>query len=143
MGQDDDQSDARNPVYTGHLYWNRLDSRAHKQGVGPVTRRSREEWIEADEQHEPVVTEEQFERAQAEMQRRSTGHGNRRRRPQKRFYLLRGIVHCATGHNPLRMQGRGRKGEPTYTPAAIAPPMATARPRRSATANGNTCARTS
>ncbi|HEX5592556.1 MAG TPA: recombinase family protein [Solirubrobacterales bacterium] len=103
-----------NPVYTGHLYWNRLDSRAHKQGVGPVTRRSREEWIEADEQHEPLITEEQFERAQAEMKRRSTGHGNRRRRPQKRFYLLRGIVHCATGHNPLRMQGRGRKGEPTY-----------------------------
>jgi site-specific DNA recombinase len=103
-----------NPVYTGHLYWNRLDSRAHKQGVGPVTRRSREEWIEADQQHEPLITEEQFERAQAEMKRRSTGHGNRRRRPQKRFYLLRGIVHCATGHNPLRMQGRGRKGEPTY-----------------------------
>jgi site-specific DNA recombinase len=103
-----------NPVYTGHLYWNRLDSRAHKQGVGPVTRRSRDEWIEAAEQHEPLITEEQFERVQAEMKRRSTGHGNRRRRPQQRFYLLRGIVHCATGHNPLRMQGRGRKGEPTY-----------------------------
>ena len=49
------------------------------------------------------------------MKRRSTGQGgNRRRRPQKRPYLLRGIVHCATGHNPLRMQGRSRKGEPTY-----------------------------
>ncbi len=60
-----------NPVYTGHLYWNRLDSRAHKQGVGPVTRRSRDEWIEADEQHEPLITEEQFERVQAEMKRRS------------------------------------------------------------------------
>lgn len=35
-------------------------------------------------------------------------------RMKKRPYLLRGIVHCATGHNPLRMQGRGRKGEPTY-----------------------------
>jgi hypothetical protein len=23
-----------NPTYTGRLYWNRLDSRAHKQGVG-------------------------------------------------------------------------------------------------------------
>ena len=29
-----------NPTYTGRLYWNRLDSRAHKQGVGPVVRRS-------------------------------------------------------------------------------------------------------
>ena len=34
--------------------------------------------------------------------------------PQKRSFLLRGIVHCATGHNPLRMQGALRKGEPTY-----------------------------
>jgi hypothetical protein len=49
------------------------------------------------------------------MQRHSTGQGgNRRRRPQKRPYLLRGIIHCATGHTPLRMQGRSRKGEPTY-----------------------------
>ena len=104
-----------NPTYTGRLYWNRLDSRAHKQGVGPVVRRDKNEWVEADEHHEALISDEQFERAQAEMQRRSTGQGgNRRRRPQKRPYLLRGIVHCATGHNPLRMQGRARKGEPTY-----------------------------
>jgi DNA invertase Pin-like site-specific DNA recombinase len=31
-----------NPTYTGRLYWNRLDSRAHKQGVGPVVRREQE-----------------------------------------------------------------------------------------------------
>ena len=104
-----------NPTYTGRLYWNRLDSRAHKQGVGPVVRREQDEWVAADERHEALISEEQFERAQAEMQRRSTGQGgNRRRRPQKRPFLLRGIVHCATGHNPLRMQGRSRKGEPTY-----------------------------
>jgi len=104
-----------NPTYTGRLYWNRLDSRAHKQGVGPVVRRERDEWVEADDRHEALISDEQFERARAEMQRRSTGQGgNRRRRPQKRPYLLRGIVHCATGHNPLRMQGRSRKGEPTY-----------------------------
>ena len=104
-----------NPTYTGRLYWNRLDSRAHKQGVGPVVRRAQDEWVEADERHEALISDEQFERAQVEMQRRSTGlGGNRRRRPQKRPYLLRGIVHCATGHNPLRMQGRSRKGEPIY-----------------------------
>ncbi len=104
-----------NPTYTGRLYWNRLDSRAHKQGAGPVVRRERDEWVEADERHEALISDDQFERAQAEMQRRSTGQGgNRRRRPQQRSYELRGIVHCATGHNPLRMQGRARKGEPTY-----------------------------
>ena len=102
-----------NPTYTGRLYWNRLDSRAHKQGVGPVVRRSPEKWVEADERHEALITDEQFERAQAEMKRRSNGHGSRRR-PQQRPFLLRGIVHCATGHNPLRMQGRARKEEPTY-----------------------------
>jgi site-specific DNA recombinase len=103
-----------NPTYTGRLYWNRLDSRAHKQGVGPVVRRSPEEWVEADERHEALISDEQFERTQTEMKRRSNGHGGRRRRPQQRPFLLRGIVHCATGHNPLRMQGRARKEEPTY-----------------------------
>jgi site-specific DNA recombinase len=103
-----------NPTYTGRLYWNRLDSRAHKQGVGPVVRRDRAEWVEADERHPPLVTDEQFERVQTEMRRRSNGSVRHRRRPQKRPYLLRGIVHCSTGHNPLRMQGRSRNGEPTY-----------------------------
>ncbi len=101
-----------NPTYTGRLYWNRLDSRAHKQGVGPVVRRDREEWVEANERHESLITDERFERVQDEMKQRGTSR--RRRRPQKRPFLLRGIVHCATGHNALRMQGRSRKDEPTY-----------------------------
>ncbi|HEX7245089.1 MAG TPA: recombinase family protein [Solirubrobacterales bacterium] len=102
-----------NPVYTGRLYWNRLDSRAQKQGAGPRVRRDPDEWIEAAQRHDALVSDEQFKRTQVEMKRRSNAHGGRRR-PQQRFYLLRGIVHCATGHNPLRMQGRARKGEPTY-----------------------------
>jgi DNA invertase Pin-like site-specific DNA recombinase len=36
-----------NPVYTGRLYWNRLDFRAVKQGDGPLVRRKRELWIQA------------------------------------------------------------------------------------------------
>ncbi len=104
-----------NPVYTGRLYWNRLDFRATKQGEGPLVRRAPEEWIEAERRHEALVSEEDFERVQAEMRARSTGQaGNRRRRKQNRFYLLRGIVHCATGHNPLRMQGKTRKGNTYY-----------------------------
>ena len=62
-----------------------------------------------------LISREDFERVQAEMRARSTGQsGNRRRRAQNRFYLLRGIVHCATGHNPLRMQGKTRKGNTYY-----------------------------
>lgn len=50
------------------------------------------------------------------MKARSNGQaGNRRRYKQKRFYQLRGIVHCATGHNPLRMQGKHRKTSTYYT----------------------------
>jgi hypothetical protein len=104
-----------NPVYTGRLYWNRLDFRATKQGEGPLVRRAPEEWIEAERRHEALISGEDFERVQAEMRARSTGQaGNRRRRAQNRFYLLRGIVHCATGHNPPRMQGKTRKGNTYY-----------------------------
>jgi len=104
-----------NPVYTGRLYWNRLDFRGVKQGEGPLIRRDADEWVEAERRHEALVSEEDFERVQMEMKARSTGNGgNRRRRQQKRFYLLRGIVHCATGHNPLRMQGKSRKGHTYY-----------------------------
>jgi hypothetical protein len=105
-----------NPVYTGRLYWNRLDFRAVKQGDGPLVRRDAEEWIEADRRHEAIVSKEDFERVQIEMKARSSGQGgNRRHYKQKRFYQLRGIVHCATGHNPLRMQGKSRKGNTYYT----------------------------
>ena len=45
---------------------------------------------------------------------RRTRQSNQRRRPQQRFYLLRGIVHCGTGHNPLRMHGKERKGITYY-----------------------------
>jgi hypothetical protein len=44
-----------NHVYTGRLYWNRLDFRAVKQGEGPLVRRSPEEWVEADQRHEALV----------------------------------------------------------------------------------------
>lgn len=105
-----------NHVYTGRLYWNRLDFRAVKQGDGPLVRRSPEDWIEAEQRHEALVSEEDFERVQVEMKARSNGQGgNRRRYTQKRFYQLRGIVHCATGHNPLRMHGKHRKSSTYYT----------------------------
>jgi hypothetical protein len=47
-----------NPVYTGRLYWNRLDFRQAKQGEGPVIRRERDEWIEAERRHEPLIPAE-------------------------------------------------------------------------------------
>ncbi len=104
----------QNHVYTGRLFWNRLDFRAVKQGEGPLVRRKPEEWVEADRRHEALVSDEVFERVQAEMGRRSRTGGSRRTRQQKRFYQLRGIVHCSTGHNPLRMHGKTRKDNTYY-----------------------------
>jgi len=104
----------QNPVYTGRLFWNRLDFRAVKQGEGGVVKRDRKDWVEAAERHEAIITDQQFEQVQTEMAKRSRNEGSRRRGKQKRFYLLRGFVHCATGHNPLRMHGRSRKGNTYY-----------------------------
>jgi site-specific DNA recombinase len=105
-----------NPTDTGRLYWNRLDFRAVKQGEGPLVRRDPEDWIKSTEAaHEPLVSVEQFELVQQEMRRRSNGTGSSpRRKPANRFYQLRGLVHCATGHNPLRMQGKTAKGNTYY-----------------------------
>ena len=103
-----------NPIYTGQLYWNRLDFRQAKLGEGPVIRRAPEDWITSDITHEPLVSRERFEQAQAEMTKRRHTEGVRRRSAQKRFYELRGVVQCATGHNPLRMHGKERKGITYY-----------------------------
>jgi site-specific DNA recombinase len=103
-----------NPVYTGRLFWNRLDFRQAKLGEGPVVRRAEEEWVESQERHEAIVPDDWFERAAAELNKRSQSEGARRRSPQRRFYQLRGIVHCGTGHNPLRMHGKERKGITYY-----------------------------
>jgi len=65
-----------NHVYTGRLYWGRLDFRAVKQGEGPLVRRSPEDWIEAEQRHEALVSEEDFERVQVEMKARSAGQGD-------------------------------------------------------------------
>ncbi len=103
-----------NPVYTGRLYWNRLDFRQAKLGEGPVVRRAEKEWVESQERHEAILPDDWFERAAVELNKRSRSEGARRRSPQRRFYQLRGIVHCATGHNPLRMHGKERKGITYY-----------------------------
>jgi site-specific DNA recombinase len=103
-----------NPAYTGRLYWNRLDFRTAKLGEGPVVRRSEEEWIESERPHEPIIPDDWFERSATELRKRSRSEGSKRRSRQRRFYQLRGIVHCATGHNPLRMHGKERKGITYY-----------------------------
>jgi site-specific DNA recombinase len=104
----------QNPVYTGRLYWNRLDYRQLKTGDGPLVKRPEEEWIEAAERHEAIISDETFQRIAEELDTRRRTEGSRRRMPQSRAYPLRGILHCATGHNPLRMHGKERNGTIYY-----------------------------
>ncbi len=103
-----------NPVYTGRLCWNRLDFRQVKIGDGPLVKRPEEEWIEAERRHEAIISDELFQAVQEQLITRPQTEGSRRRSCQKRAYALRGIVHCATGHNPLRMHGKERKGITYY-----------------------------
>jgi len=103
-----------NPVYTGRLYWNRLDFRQTKLREGPLIRRPEEEWIQAERRHEAIISDDWFQRAQEQLASRPKTEGSRRRSAQRRYYPLHGIVHCATGHNPLRMHGKERKGITYY-----------------------------
>jgi Recombinase len=59
-------------------------------------RRSPEDWVEADQRHEALVSEEDFERVQTEMKARSTGQGGNRRR-----YTQNPLLPTAR-HRPLR-----------------------------------------
>jgi site-specific DNA recombinase len=103
-----------NHVYTGRLYWNRLDFRQTKLREGPLIRRPEDEWIQAERRHEAIVPDDWFQQAQEQLTKRPKTEGSRRRSAQRRTYALRGIVHCATGHNPLRMHGKERKGITYY-----------------------------
>lgn len=105
------------------LYWNRLDFRQTKLGEGPLIRRPEEDRVQADCPHEALIPGDWFARTQADMARRRTHQSRQRRRPQQRFFLLRGVVHCATGHNACGCTARNARASPT-TPAATTPPTA-------------------
>jgi hypothetical protein len=68
-----------NPVYTGQLYWNRLDFRQVKLGEGPLVRRPADEWIEAECRPPPLIPDDWFARAKADMSSRRTQQSNPRR----------------------------------------------------------------
>jgi hypothetical protein len=128
-----------NPVYTGRLYWNRLDFRQVKLGEGPLIRRPTEEWIEAECRHPALIPEDWFARAQADMSSRRTRQSNPRRRSQQRFCCAAlCVVQPAT--TPCGCRARRARGTPT-TPAATAAPTVTTPPKRSVMASDSTYVR--
>jgi site-specific DNA recombinase len=98
----------KNPTYTGRLVWNRLDFATQREAGGTARLRSPDEWVVAEVEHAPLITEETFAAAQrrfAERSRRTQGRAN-----GQSGYLFTGMIRCCTGHQPLAMYGRQRKG---------------------------------
>lgn len=101
----------KNPTYTGRLHWNRLDFATKRETGGTPRLRPQDEWVIAEVEHEPLISDETFTAAQqrfAERGRRTNGRVN-----GQAHYLLTGMVKCASGHQPLSMYGRRRKAH-TY-----------------------------
>ena len=100
-----------NPVYTGRIVWNRLDfATARESGTGPK-QRAQEEWVVTEDAHLPLVSDELFAKSQA---RFAKGRPSRQAVKGNGRYLFAGMAHCATGHQPLSMQGKARKGHHYY-----------------------------
>jgi site-specific DNA recombinase len=103
----------RNDVYTGRMVWNRLDFATARQNGGAPRQRAQEEWVVAPDSHLPLVSDETFQRSQERFQTRPRRqHTNSS--AKRRNYLFAGMVHCATDHQPLSMQGKARKGHHYY-----------------------------
>lgn len=100
-----------NPAYRGALCFNKTtqgkihgitsDGRAYaKRGATGTALNGRDRWIVVEDVHEPLVTKEVFEKAQAEMTRRRDAKG--KARPTRR-YLLSGLLKC--NHCGLNLWG--------------------------------------
>jgi DNA invertase Pin-like site-specific DNA recombinase len=103
----------RNPVYTGHMVWNRLDFANARQNGGAPRLRAQEEWVIADDSHLPLISDETFRRSQERFKtrpRRQHTNGS----SNSRSYMFAGMVYCATDHQPLSMQGKARKSHHYY-----------------------------
>jgi site-specific DNA recombinase len=99
----------KNPTYTGWLVWNRLDFATQREAGGTARLRAEEEWVVSEVEHLPLVSDALFAKAQDRFKQRPRSSGRR----GSKTYLLTGMVRCASGHQPLAMYGRTRKGH-TY-----------------------------
>jgi site-specific DNA recombinase len=100
----------RNPTYTGRLVWNRLDFATQREAGGTARLRAQEEWVVSEVEHLPLVSDQLFAAAQERFRQRSRRNGGRNGQAN---YLFTGMTRCCSGHQPLAMFGRQRKGN-TY-----------------------------
>jgi hypothetical protein len=108
-----------NPRYTGYEVWNKQRKEEVLIDVEDVAlgHQTRMRWNPADEwvwspepRHEPLITRDLFEAAQAQFDRNK--RATRRQRTEGRQYLLSGLLHC--GVCGRRMQSRWNDGQAYY-----------------------------
>jgi site-specific DNA recombinase len=99
-----------NPTYLGHTVWNRLDFASARQNGGGARRRAREEWTVTEGTHLPLVSADTYAAVQDRLASRQRGPSEHSRAT----YLFAGRVRCGTGHQPLSMHGKARKGHHYY-----------------------------
>jgi DNA invertase Pin-like site-specific DNA recombinase len=105
----------KNPRYTGALVWNRRSrGKYHRVSAGAVVRKSKpsnvpnacEEWEVVAGTHEPLVSQELFDRVQARMRANKGG------RPSVGAHLFSGLLTCS--HCGRTLAGLTRKGRRAY-----------------------------
>jgi DNA invertase Pin-like site-specific DNA recombinase len=110
-----------NPRYTGRQVWNKqrkdevlID--VDDVALGHTTKmrwNAADQWIWSEHlAHEPLVSVEDFEQAQAVMDRRQRAEIARRPRPTRRPYAYRGVLFC--GYCERRMQGNWNNDQAYY-----------------------------
>jgi len=117
----------QNPCYYGALAWNRrtfgkihgvsADGTARAKRRGESTRNPKDCWVVIDDVHEPLISREMFDAAQAAMAKRRNAGGLAR--PTQR-YLLSGLLKCTNcGYNfwGCIVKNRSKEGVRYYVDA--------------------------
>ena len=96
----------QNPMYCGMIRWNRTSNDTNEV-------KDPSEWIIARGEHEPIITEELYEKAQAVLQEASRSHGSRQSRPSSACrHWLSGLLKCPDcGRTLAASTMRRRNGE--------------------------------
>lgn len=117
----------RNPTYTGTLvYGKRRNGKYHQigddgeivQATTPRVGEFADAAIVVEDNHEPLIDRELFERVQTKIQSRTKDN----RCPRESKYLLTGVLRCGHCGGPMHGKGRSgmRKNQPTYYKCANA-----------------------
>jgi site-specific DNA recombinase len=110
-----------NPRYTGRQVWNKqrkdevlID--VDDVALGHMTKmrwNRSDKWIRSEKQtHDRLISEEDFEKAQAVLASRGRGPATHRPHPTRRSYAYRGVLFC--GYCERRMQGNWNNNQAYY-----------------------------